>query len=52
MPRPSMIRPLTVALLLALSLPAAIAAHAGPPVAATANEVDARFEAIYGKEWT
>ena len=47
-----MIRPLTVALLLALSLPAAIAAHAGPPVAATANEVDARFEAIYGKEWT
>ena len=52
LPRPSMIRPLTVALLLALSLPAAIAAHAGPPVAATANEVDARFEAIYGKEWT
>ncbi|KAF1704776.1 DUF885 domain-containing protein [Pseudoxanthomonas kaohsiungensis] len=47
-----MIRPLAVALLLALSLPTAIAAHAGPPVAATANEVDARFEAIYGKEWT
>jgi len=48
-----MIRPLAVAVLIALSLPAALAANVEPAVAATAaGATDTRFEAIYGKEWT
>jgi uncharacterized protein (DUF885 family) len=52
MDRPRMIRPLSVALLLALALPAA-ASPANPPAAAAtvAGDADARFRAIYEKEW-
>ena len=47
-----MTRPLSAALLLALALPAA-ASPASPPAAApaAASDADARFQAIYEKEW-
>ncbi|UNK58919.1 DUF885 family protein [Pseudoxanthomonas daejeonensis] len=47
-----MSRPLSVALLLALSLPIAGAAFADTAPVAVASDADKRFQAIYEKEWT